>query len=55
MRGNKNNCSGKRCVECGGVIQREKDGYSSKPKRGPTIFIHKKCYEALLPKAKDRG
>ena len=39
------------CVECGQPIQTGQEYYTSKPKRTQyTLYIHKECYENLLPK-----
>lgn len=45
-----------KCIECNQVIHRS-DEYlwvKQKGKFGRTIFIHKKCYEDLLPQKKGR-
>ena len=45
-----------RCVECGQPIKTDQEYYTSRPKGARyTLYIHKKCYEALLPKPTDSG
>lgn len=46
----KNGCT--KCIECNQSIQRSDEYYwiKQKGKYGRTIFIHKSCYEKLLPK-----
>lgn len=38
-----------KCIECGELIG-EEEHYWSKSRGYPPIFIHKRCYEKLLPK-----
>lgn len=38
-----------KCIECGELIGGE-EYYWSKSKGYPPVFIHKRCYETLLPK-----
>lgn len=40
---------GSKCIECGNPIGKEYY-YWSKLRGYPLVFIHKRCYEALLPK-----
>ena len=40
-----------RCIECGQPIKTDQEYYTSRPKGARyKLYIHKKCYEALLPK-----